>query len=398
MSAFEDVIFVEHNASNVKKHILFFLFLSIAVSVFSTEQEEDILYYGGLKLKVDVGWGHPSPLQKYYYQKQIKYPFWMSSTANYRGHIGVWQIESDSLFLNEILRWEHPEVFDLDRPPPLPKKKKFAPSDFLVEPSKKYAQRGTEVFADWFSGVLKTSHVETSNDSISVTYYFFHIEHGIIDELQIIGSKEYDFLYSDQFSPRYAEWNQVEKFKMLIRFQNYMTYYYRLPGGDTVLINDEHLNLRSDWQKLSPLYVYFDNDHLKWPFNWKNLKNSGAPGCKWVISNDTLYLTGVSLLHGLEFSHADKSQIDWQELMGVGKSSNKLFAEKVNGVFMIQQMVIDEDDFEYAIPTYKKENLKLIRIEDGILVEMYELPKKSMTDSEIQEIDIPIVQEFYKGY
>ncbi len=45
--------------------------------------------------------------------KQIKYPFWMSSTANYRGHIGVWQIESDSLFLNEILRWEHPEVLTL---------------------------------------------------------------------------------------------------------------------------------------------------------------------------------------------------------------------------------------------------------------------------------------------
>ncbi len=35
----------------------------------------------------------------------------------------------------------------------------------------------------------------------------------------------------------------------------------------------------------------------------------------------------------------------------------------------------------------------------SILVEMYELPKKSMTDgSEIQEIDIQSFRRFYKGY
>jgi len=382
----------------VKKHLLFLLFLSIGFSVFSTEQEEDILYFDGLKLKVDVGWGHPSPLQKYYYQNQIKYPFWMSSTANYRGHIAIWQIKSDSLILNEILRWEHPEDIDLNSPPPLPKLRKYAPADFSIDPSENCIQRGSEVFADWFSGVLKASHIVTSDDSINVTYYFFHIEHGIIHELQIIDMNEYDLLYSDQFSSSHADSSLIEKFKMLIRFQNYITYYYRLPGVDTILINNEHLRLRSDWQKLSPLYVYFENDHLEWPFNWNNLKKSGAPGCKWVIMNDSLYLTEVALFHGLEFSQADKSQVDWQELLGVSEITNKFFAEKVNGVFMIQQLVIEEDDFDYSIPIEKIENLKLIRIEDGIMVEICELPQKGMIDSEIQAIDIPIVQEFYKGY
>ncbi len=382
----------------MKKATCVFLFLLIVSLIFATEQEDDILYFNGLKLNLYVDWGHPSPLQKYYYQNQIEYPFWMSSTANYRGHIAQWQLRTDSLILDEILRWEHPKDHDQSFPPPLPVLYRYKPLDFYVYPAGETDKDTSEVFAEWFSGVIKSSYIETVEDSMYTSYYFFQIEHGIMQEMQIISSEEYDLLYADHFSAMNADSELREKFKMLIRFQNYMTYYFRLPGRDTIIFNNETLLLRTDWQKLSPIYVYFDNDHLKWPFNWNNLTETGAPGCKWIILNDSLYLTDVAIFHGLSFFQAEKSKIDWHELLGFGETTEKVFAENVNGAFMLQKKVLEEDDFEDAIPIYNKVNLKLIMIRNGILVETFELPRDNMTDREIKALDNPIIQEFFEGY
>lgn len=62
--------------------ILFTLFL--VSNTTATEQQSDILFYNNEKLTIDIGWGHPSPLQTYYQQNGLNYPFRMLSTANYR--------------------------------------------------------------------------------------------------------------------------------------------------------------------------------------------------------------------------------------------------------------------------------------------------------------------------
>lgn len=86
----------------MKKTILILTILVITNLIHATEQVPDYLYYKNKKLTLDTGWGHPSPLQTYYYQNYIDYPFAMLSTANYRGHVAIWEIKNDKLFLKEI--------------------------------------------------------------------------------------------------------------------------------------------------------------------------------------------------------------------------------------------------------------------------------------------------------
>jgi len=72
-------------------NILFTLIIN-SILLNATEQVPDYLHFKGLKLTLSTGWGHPSPLQTYYSQNNIDYPFTMLSTANYRGHVAIWEI------------------------------------------------------------------------------------------------------------------------------------------------------------------------------------------------------------------------------------------------------------------------------------------------------------------
>jgi len=76
--------------------------LFVAGIASATEQVPDILYADGLRLSLRTGWGHPSPLQTYYYQSRLTYPFNGSSTANYRGHVATWKIVEGKLYLTGV--------------------------------------------------------------------------------------------------------------------------------------------------------------------------------------------------------------------------------------------------------------------------------------------------------
>lgn len=86
----------------MKKLILILAILINSGLLLATEQEPDFLYYNGKELTLSTGWGHPSPLETYYSQNNIEYPFTMLSTANYRGHVAIWEISDQKLFLKEI--------------------------------------------------------------------------------------------------------------------------------------------------------------------------------------------------------------------------------------------------------------------------------------------------------
>ena len=82
--------------------ILFIILAIFMVRAFSTEQEPDILNFQEQKLRLQTGWGDPSPLETYFLQNNKKSPFRMLSSANYRGFIATWKIENDKLYLTYI--------------------------------------------------------------------------------------------------------------------------------------------------------------------------------------------------------------------------------------------------------------------------------------------------------
>jgi hypothetical protein len=86
----------------MRNFLIILVALTFSNFVRATEQEPDYLYYNKEKLTVHTGWGHPSPLQTFYYQNNLDYPFPVLSTANYRGHVAIWEIIDDKLYLKEI--------------------------------------------------------------------------------------------------------------------------------------------------------------------------------------------------------------------------------------------------------------------------------------------------------
>ena len=86
----------------MRKQYFIYVFLICSNMIYATKQVPDYLNYKNKKLTLNTGWGHPSPLQAYYYQNNLEYPFTWSSTANYRGHIAIWEISDNKLFLKEI--------------------------------------------------------------------------------------------------------------------------------------------------------------------------------------------------------------------------------------------------------------------------------------------------------
>ncbi|MHC4084143.1 MAG: tetratricopeptide repeat protein [Planctomycetota bacterium] len=63
------------------------------------------MFYKGQKSKLETHWAYPSPLQLYYLtNKEEKYPFIASNTANWRGHIATWEIKNGAFSLLSVWR------------------------------------------------------------------------------------------------------------------------------------------------------------------------------------------------------------------------------------------------------------------------------------------------------
>ena len=137
------------------------------------------------------------------------------------------------------------------------------------------------MFADWFSGVIKCY------DSYSETNYYFHIRNVNIVNTQILT----DVNFMGMKKKKVLDSNLTD---VLILYQNYISQYYRLDEKDSITIENESEHLIGN-NYLSPLLLYFSNDHIKFPYNWENHEKNGTPNCKQIIENGEIYLTEIHL-------------------------------------------------------------------------------------------------------
>lgn len=352
----------------MKKHIIIIALIINAGLLFATEQEPDILYFNGIKLSLSTGWGHPSPLETYFSQNKIESPFTMLSTANYRGHVAVWEILDEKLFLKEIQIEKvniTPEEFKVEMI-------LFKPEDFNVKSQLDSLSFKDKVFADWFTGVIIGQERNKKNNWEVKKSFYFYVKYGEIINIQELTEK--DFRLIEKISEKdTSNHDLMAKYSMLYLNNNYISYYFRLHENDTIIFDTKggYLNGNSG---LSPLLLYFDNDHMKWPYNWENFEKSGAPFCTWIINNDSLLLTNIELHTGTDFYSIDKHSVDLIDVFPNRLIGNKVFGDWVSGIFVIRHGENVEDKLIPGYFEFKPSEFIYIRLKDGIVLEKYTVP------------------------
>lgn len=332
------------------KKIIFIILLVMSVKfTYATEQVPDKLLYNGKSFSLATGWGHPSPLQTFFYQKDIKSPFPVRSTANYRGHIATWEINEDKFFLKEIKvgdETDKPEKYDIR-----------SKSDTIIT-------NGT-IWADWFTGVLSCYTEKNSKDS-----YLFYIRDGIVIDEQVITEKDYKKI--EKLSEKDTTNHELmRKYAILILNQNYISYYFRLStGGDQISIENKVSRFTNN-QGFSPILGLFDNNHSYWPYNWENFEKSGAPSCKWVAENNKIYLTEIELNTGTSFFEVSTMTVPLDELFTTEIINDRVYADWLSGIYTIQHGEEKEDNLFPGMKEFKVEDITYLRIESGLILEEY---------------------------
>lgn len=341
----------------MKKLILFIIVILNSGLLLATQQQPDILNYSGKKLSLSTGWAYPSPLETYFQQKDISYPFKVLSTGNYRGHIATWDIIDNKLFLSEIAI----------------QNKTFNPKEFNVQSKSDSVSNNEKVFADWFTGVIVgEDRNNEGNEKIRNTFYFY-VKYGVVVDIQEINRKDLDNIRALLSKEKELTEDLEDKFSMLLLNENYIAYYFRLSDDDTIVIDDKGGYLSGN-SGLSPVLLYFNNDHVKWPFNWENSEKNGAPFCTWHIENDSLKLTHIELHTGTGFYETEKYTLEISEVFPDKPLIEVIFANWVSGIFYIRHGKEVENESLSGYFEFKETEYTFMRIKGGIIEEKYNVP------------------------
>jgi hypothetical protein len=339
----------------MKKAIISFFTITLSFSLAATVQEPDKLLYNNLTLTLNAGWGHPTPLQTYFYQNNIPYPFNMLSTANYRGHIASWIIQNSQFYLKEI------EIDTMIS----------SPGKFGIRSINHSAGQTSLVHADWFSGLIKCDRMDPKDRWNKISTFYFHIRHGKVIAQSEVTQKDFERIRKASGKGTLDK-DLITKYKLLLHYENYIAYYFRLNESDVISFNNRHCKLNSSVERPGPIYSLYSNQHLNWPFNWENLEKSGAPNCIWKIVNDSLILTKLQLYSGLRFDLIDKEEIKLDSLLPEKVVRGIVFADWVTGI----QLIINGVDttYDFGFNEFKPKEYIYCRFEKGILKESYCIP------------------------
>lgn len=351
----------------MKNLLLLFLIHVLSTNfINATEQVSDNLYYNGEKLTIDIGWGHPSPLETYYQQNNLSYPFTMLSTANYRGHIATWKIENDNFYITEIAVRDskhYPEVFNVK-----------SQNDSL-------SSKG-QIFADWFSGVL-VSKKRDENNYWKIEYaVYIYVQNGVIQKSEKITQKDIEQI-QNLTAKDTSDTSLMNKYSMVYLNQSYISYYFRLHDKEIVKIEDKTGFIKGK-TGLSVILEKYNNSHLDWPYNWENFEQNGAPNATYEISEDTLFITEIHLNTGLSFDSPDRIPMKLSSVFPGQLENNKVIAHWTNGIYIITHGEEVADQLMPEMKTFKEKEYTLVRIKEGAILE------KHTISSEFDFENIPV--------
>ena len=364
----------------MKKTLFITSLIILILELFATEQVPDILLYNKMELTLSTGWGHPSPLQTYFYQNNLKSPFHVLSTANYRGHIATWIIQNDHFFLKTIKIRD--SIFNAQK--------------FNIKSKKDTTISENLIFADWFSGIIECQLRDKKNYWNIVKSYYFHIKYGRVIEVQEVSENDFKKIQKISVNDT-SDRILMKKYKILYMNQNYISYYFRLSENDKIILDSEECLLNTGVEKLSPIYGFFNNNHLDWLYNWENYKMCGAPHCTWIVDSSKIYLRDLTLYSGLNFESIAKQVINLDVLFK-NVINNKVFANWINGILLIKHGDEKEDELLKGYKEFVSTKYTYLRIKDGVIVEKYTIPAdfnyRKMAEKDIDAGLKKIIEEY----
>ena len=332
--------------------IIFTLFLVNNTS--ATEQQSDILFYNNEKLTIDIGWGHPSPLETYYRQNSLEYPFRMLHTANYRGHIATWKISNDKFFITKI------EIEDDN----------YLPSKFNVKSIDSSFSDKNQVFADWFTGVLVCQKRKKKNYWETEYSVYIYIKNGEVQKSEKITKKDFERVQNISEKDS-TDINLMSKYSILYLNQSYIGYYFRLHDKETIEVNGKtgYLNGKNGY---SIVLEKYRNSHFDWPYNWENFELNGAPNATWEIIDDKLFITELHLNQGLSFNGPERYPIELSKVFPDESDNNtKILVKWANGIYIASFGEEIADELMPEIKRFKEKEFILMRIVNGNVVEKH---------------------------
>jgi hypothetical protein len=114
------------------------------------------------------------------------------------------------------------------------------------------------------------------------------------------------------------------------------------------------------------LMLLYDNDPLQFPFNWENFEKNGAPVCTWIIKNNSLFLSQVTLQSGGLFEY-DEENVSLSELFQPEQIvNNRVLASWMNGEFVVEYGEEIVNDF--GMKEFKVERKQTITLNSGRIV------------------------------
>lgn len=330
----------------------------------ATGQINDIFIEDGKQYILFVSWTHPSPLEVLYIRTGTKSPFKWHCTSNYRGHVATWQICDSALYLisvnasNDVCGeyWSN-ENTRIDT--------MAEPAFFGIKSLSGTSPREDgSVFADWFSGFIKiTPTDEFEQDKIGPYEKwerFIYFRNGKLVKDVTLTSLDLWMLQQDEFDVVLKE-----DYPIVYLYNCFLSYYLRTGTQDKVEYGKHQGRFpANDYRTM--LMLLYDNDPLQFPFNWENFEKNGAPVCTWIIKNNSLYLSQVTLQSGGLFEY-DEENVSLSELFQPEQIvNNRVLASWMNGEFVVEYGEEKENDF--GMKVFKVERKQTITLNSGRIV------------------------------
>ena len=349
----------------------------------ATEQFPDYIEYEGKKYRLDVNWGHPSPLQVLYIRTNTQSPFKFYSTANYRGHIATWRISEGKLYLVNVDTRRHYNYTGVYWPEEGKRLDTLAAPGYfkITSLSEQPALEDGAVLADWFSGVLEigseVTDKEESEESDGVRYIY--IRYGEVIDDQLVFNKDFERMntITEKDTSDHAF---MDKFYITYLNQCYISFYFQSGMARDKVTYEGHKG-RFDQLEFRPiLMTLFNNDPMQYPFNWENFQHNGTPVCTWSISHDSLFINSITLWSGLGFFQHDEDPIPLDELFKPERLVNgRVFAFWMNGEQTIEYG--EERKDEWGMDEFILERQQHIVLDSGRIVQSSWIPSDFSTAS-----------------
>ncbi len=387
------------------KKIVFFatlILLSLLSLAKAADQDADTLLWNGRRYLVTVAWNSPSMVQIYYQRTATQPPFQSWSTTNGRGHIAMFELVNNGVYLTHIEAkryktregnlWTETGIDTV-----------VTPDYFDIKPLFANQPTGDEaVLADWFSGIVELTYLpenksqRKSEEARGIRYLY--VVRGVVKSNVLI--TEEDRRRIDRADVSASE--MKAKQQILNIRQRYRTFYVRSAQDRETLIMDGHEGLFAHKENALSLYMErLDNDPMRWMKDWEqDGLDYGAPFGSYLLHNDSIFITAISTHWGME-SYPYKSKelflpeamndsvhleaVDWRTCPQ--RYDGSFFANWLSGDYVINYGLWQEDEF--GVREYNVYKTQKIRVRGGRVLRSEFTPSGFDEEETVQDDVVP---------